>query len=367
MSVNMSNKRARCNGNDITHFAIKRARDRVVLDVGGTEFVTSTITLKACSSYFQTLFSDQWLSTAADATESRTIFIDQSPDAFQILLDYMREGCIECKYLTRKVILLSEFLGLEKLIAEIKATAYANINPTFTGTNEEAVFLFNQSYGSFKGALSEGILPTFLSTYKDSDMKEFASITFNKKDGEKFPFMSFEANKFPNGPRSFESSLTWIHGLGFTSLEDVNRKALMDGAELVELPFSKSIIQPLSVRFITGGDAAADDEGETSVISGKKTRPSVVYRKEFARLFCSRNPVVLFASIIEIKENVTCVRRHSKTFSHVDDAKTWLHKESFIQNERELEDFYSSVYPSHGISLFSRNVPIGTFRTICNP
>eukprot|EP00816_Leptocylindrus_hargravesii_P005766 CAMPEP_0196805788 /NCGR_PEP_ID=MMETSP1362-20130617/5609_1 /TAXON_ID=163516 /ORGANISM="Leptocylindrus danicus, Strain CCMP1856" /LENGTH=317 /DNA_ID=CAMNT_0042178921 /DNA_START=10 /DNA_END=960 /DNA_ORIENTATION=+ len=317
----MSNKRVRCNDdNDANRFATKRSRDRVILDVGGTEFVTSTITLKACSAYFRALFSDQWTLSAAEAAESTTIFIDQSPEAFRILLDYMREGCIECKDLTRKVILLTEFLGLETLITEIKATAFANMNPTFTGTKNEAIDLFDQAYGSFKGALSGGILPTFLSAYKDSVSKEFASITFIKKDGEEFPYMSFEAKKYPNGPRSFESSLTWIHGLGFTTLEDVDRKALMDGAELIELPFSKPIIQPPPSRCT---DNAAVDEEDAPVIIGKETRPSIFYRKEFARLFCSRNPVVLFASIIEVKENVTSVRRHSRTFSHVDDAKNW--------------------------------------------
>ena len=69
------------------------ASDRVVLDVGGTKFITSASTLTSNSAYFASLLSDNWIES--NNGEDNEIFIDQIPSAFSILLDYMRRGAIK--------------------------------------------------------------------------------------------------------------------------------------------------------------------------------------------------------------------------------------------------------------------------------
>ena len=55
-------------------------KDRIVLDVGGTKFVTLKKTLTAWTSAF-------------DVSED-TLFIDADPDAFSVLLSFMRNGSV---------------------------------------------------------------------------------------------------------------------------------------------------------------------------------------------------------------------------------------------------------------------------------
>ena len=101
------------------------ASDRVVLDVGGTKFITSASTLTSNSAYFASLLSDHWIES--NNGEDDEIFIDQIPFAFSILLDYMRRGNIKVGDINTDVLSLAEFLGMERLLLAIKVRWYATL------------------------------------------------------------------------------------------------------------------------------------------------------------------------------------------------------------------------------------------------
>eukprot|EP00536_Pseudo-nitzschia_multiseries_P004979 jgi/Psemu1/11415/gm1.11415_g len=95
--------------------------DIIHLNVGGTLFTSSVSTLVSSSSYFQSRLSQEWREESIDRQE--TIFIDQDPKAFSVLLSYMRLGHIEAGALTTPVLLLANFLGMEKLLNAVKQEA----------------------------------------------------------------------------------------------------------------------------------------------------------------------------------------------------------------------------------------------------
>jgi len=69
------------------------AIDRVVLDVGGTKFVTTKKTLTAWTNFFD--FSSK---------EQDGIFVDADPNAFAVLLSFMRNGSVESSHITDAVL-----------------------------------------------------------------------------------------------------------------------------------------------------------------------------------------------------------------------------------------------------------------------
>ena len=50
--------------------------------------------------------------------------MDQNPNAFKDLLDFMRKGCIEVEKLTSDVLLQAEFLVMEDLICSTEQKSY---------------------------------------------------------------------------------------------------------------------------------------------------------------------------------------------------------------------------------------------------
>jgi hypothetical protein len=106
----------------------RRTSDRVVLDVGGTKFVSAISTLTANSAYFQSTFSVQW---QAERDEELATFLDQDPAPFYILLGYMRSRLINVNDVNAGVLAQVEFLGIEELLAAVKVRAYLNLHPNF--------------------------------------------------------------------------------------------------------------------------------------------------------------------------------------------------------------------------------------------
>ena len=134
----------------------RRLVDRVVVDVGGTRFSTSTSTLTASSSYFQRLFSDRWASSSDDEC-----FLDGDPEPFAILLSYMRRGHLDLpEALAQRVLLEAEFLGVDSLLVEVKARAHRNLHSGFQDSSDaDAAASFDAEHGGLRDALRSGVLP----------------------------------------------------------------------------------------------------------------------------------------------------------------------------------------------------------------
>ena len=139
---------------DDTTAPARRLVDRVVVDVGGTRFCTSTSTLTASSSYFQRLFSDRWASSSEDEC-----FLDGDPEPFAILL--MRRGHLDLpESLAQRVLLEAEFLGVDSLLVEVKARAHRNLHPEFQDSSDaNAAASFDAEHGGMRDALRSGVLP----------------------------------------------------------------------------------------------------------------------------------------------------------------------------------------------------------------
>ena len=153
--------------------AKRQRRGRVVLDVGGGKFVASTSTLTSNSHNFAALLSGDW----SDSGDEE-LYIDQDP-AFKVLLDYMRSGMIRVTEVNEKVLLLAEFLGMERLVSAAKIRWLVNLGrgPSLADdcSDEEIVAAFDQQYGGISEAIGAGLFQYFLDM-NDNAQEEFADI-----------------------------------------------------------------------------------------------------------------------------------------------------------------------------------------------
>ena len=160
--------------------------DRMVLDVGGERFVSSTSTLSGSSAYFEALFA-RWEDSSTE------IFLDRDPDAFRVLLSCMRAKRAllpeNDKDLFRRALLDASYLGMDWLQQLVRATVVGNapladqvamleayneqIRLQQVGSTVEPLHgivedltqsdrakLFPVAFGSIEEALDQGVLPS---------------------------------------------------------------------------------------------------------------------------------------------------------------------------------------------------------------
>jgi hypothetical protein len=150
-------KSARLGETPSTSVAATNARlhGRVVLDVGGTRFVSSKSTLESSSSYFESLLA-RW-----DEHADEPLFIDADADAVKYLLSYMRLGSLtlpkQDEELCARVLLHAEYLGMDRLLADVKAKAWANMRAG--ADTRPATVAFDEEVGSLQDAINAQILP----------------------------------------------------------------------------------------------------------------------------------------------------------------------------------------------------------------
>jgi len=140
--------------------AKRQRRGRVVLDVGGEKFVASASTLASNSRYFSALLS-------GDGTDGdEEFYVDQDPAAFRVLLDYMRSGMVQAAEVSERVLLLAEFLGIERLVsaAKIRWLAHLGRGPHLSNDCSDAdiVAAFDAEYGGISEAIGACLFRTFL-------------------------------------------------------------------------------------------------------------------------------------------------------------------------------------------------------------
>jgi len=177
--------------------------DRLVLDVGGTKFITSASTLTSNSSYFASLLSDNWI--GSNNGEDNEIFIDQDPVPFKVLLAYMRRGNIKVDDINTDVLSLAEFLGMERLLLAVKVRWYCNIGrgPVVNKDDEIAV-AFDQEHGGVMKAISSGLFPYFLKPNDIDYEKDFAVFNVSREiDGNNMHTLKEIGN--PENPEEHKS------------------------------------------------------------------------------------------------------------------------------------------------------------------
>mmetsp|Transcript_33642 Transcript_33642/g.57192 ORF Transcript_33642/g.57192 Transcript_33642/m.57192 type:complete len:301 (+) Transcript_33642:53-955(+) len=149
------------------------------VDMGGTLFRVSKTTLTDNSSYFESLLSDRWQceeKSGSDGESSPSIFVDQDPKAFEILLNYMRSGMVylppDDQYLGKKTLMLAEYLGTHGFLITVKAITMKNISRRDDYLSDEVseAAQFDVRFGSVRMAVNKGILPLCFFPPKD-DLK----------------------------------------------------------------------------------------------------------------------------------------------------------------------------------------------------
>lgn len=138
------------------------ASDRIVIDVGGTKFVTATQTLKSNSTYFTSLLSGEWMESSSN-DDGQELFLDQDPVTFGKLLGFMRRGMLKIEDIDIDVLILAEFLGLERLLLGVKVRWYCNIGkgPVDLESDEAIAAAFDEVHGGILKALSNNLFQYF--------------------------------------------------------------------------------------------------------------------------------------------------------------------------------------------------------------
>ena len=139
---------------------------KIVLNVGGRRFETTTTLLELKTTYFRGMFE-----SAVPGSRVDDIFVDRDPDGFALLLRFMRQGAVAAVLprndpaLCTAVLAEADFFGVDALLQAVKAKAYRNVAPTsrFSSDTEledaEAARLFDTSVGSISEAIEAGVLP----------------------------------------------------------------------------------------------------------------------------------------------------------------------------------------------------------------
>jgi hypothetical protein len=144
---------------DVSPLTSERPRGRVVLDVGGTRFVSSKSSLERASTYFRSLLM-RW-----DEQVDEPLFIDADADAFQVLLSYMRVGTLTLpkhdEGLCVRALLHAEYLGMDALLTDVKARAYANMRSEDSRRDDARppAIAFDEEVGTLADAIAAGVLP----------------------------------------------------------------------------------------------------------------------------------------------------------------------------------------------------------------
>lgn len=353
----------------------RRGGDRVVLDVGGTQFVTSISTLQANSSYFKSKFSRKWYGGSHDEILSddgndEAIFIDQESKLFSNLLSYMRCGFIHVNEICPKLLALADFLGIDRLLDAVKYRSYRNCFPhNSVDTASEIIVAFDAEFGGIRGAISKGILPAALSRSSCSDKKEFVSfvVSVDLAYHESIPggiyCGVYAANKLcvssyddsergsryayiPNC-RSFLDCINWLSANGFVQ-EERTLQGLCDAA--VDNEMDVVMLSRLA------DDSKMTDENEDlhrDVIIGceiSEVKSSSCQRR-YAMIKTSADTFTYVLADLDHSERLVhdvsgenlTTRVINIQFDSPDEAMTWLHRHSYCTRETRYEEIYKNA------------------------
>ncbi len=192
------------------------ATDRIVIDVGGKKFLTVALTLTSNSTYFASLLSGDWRESA-DGEDG--IFLDRDPVAFGKLLDYMRMGMIKIEDVDTNVMILAEFLGLDRLLLAVKVRWYCNIGkgPVTAESDVAVAALFDTVHGGISKAISDGLFPLFLKQDDVHAEKDLAVMTVYTDDMQVIVHEIVNGNPGPTiGCGGIFGAVNGLHRNGYT-------------------------------------------------------------------------------------------------------------------------------------------------------
>jgi len=341
--------------------SIGTSDDRVTLNVGGEKFFTASSTLISNSEYFAALLSDDWIS-------SDEIFLDQDPVAFRTLLTYMRCGVIKVDDIDIGVLILAEFLSVEKLLLAIKIRWYCNIgkgpvpprNDDQEIADREVAAAFDQVHGGIRKAITSGLYPIFLRQDDVNADKDFISLYILNNSVEQFDdieemtresvkIKELAANSLPlpDCTGGIVGALNGIHSRGYTKheqqfLTERDEKDydshMFSFVSFSQRKHSTAINSSSAKEIFIPSENEAEKERETNSI------------KQFALQLdpAEWSDVDIFAPA-EYSENPQ-VRENPFATETLTGTRGWMEEHQFITREKE----YEKLFKTH-LSMMSYN------------
>jgi hypothetical protein len=182
--------------------------------------------LTSNSSYFASLLSGEWMESAENMEDD--LFLDQNPNAFSKLLDFMRTGMIKVEDIDIYILFLAEYLGMEKLLVAVKVRWYCNIGkgPVDLESDDAIAVAFDRVHGGITKAISNGLFQYFhKQNIIDAD-KDLAVITMDWEPKHEEDENQVEVNEIVHGTAGptiycdkFIGALNGLHANGYTSYE----------------------------------------------------------------------------------------------------------------------------------------------------
>ena len=327
----------------------------ISLNVGGTKFITSASTLISNSVYFESLLSGNWIESNDSSEE---LFLDHDPTPFGILLAFMRKGMINVADIDTDVMMLAEFLGIEKLLTAIKVRWYCNIGrgPVLTSESETAA-AFDQQYGGIRSAISQGLFPTFLKQDDINAEKDLAVVdAYQQGDsGDEPDGMCYSFSEIITNSRlhcdSLVGALNGLFDKGYTRREaslDRHYDELTDAVVFSRRKHSTISLEDSATQIFIPTNAEIQQQREATSV------------KQFV-LVCQDDPIstdeiLIPAAIGEGQDLVSpfATRRHNEDL--------WLHRHQFTTREEELEKLFDSYFKllrqrTYLCKIYSRMIP----------
>ncbi|KAL7526214.1 hypothetical protein ACHAWF_001676 [Thalassiosira exigua] len=340
---------------------------RVVLDVGGTEFVAAASTLASDSSYFSSLLSARWNDgDDNDGEEEGPIFLDQDPAPFAVLLGYLRRGSLRVEDVDERVLHLAEFLGMERFLAAAKARWHSNLGrgPALDDV-DEAAEAFDRRYGGIRGAVARGLFPSFARRDDLRAEQESAIATVFSPDGDFAANANLTVEEVDEGAGGelreadgLVGALNGLHALGYDRHE-----AAMDRSNRYErvLTFSRRKHPPPTRG--GGCDVVGAEIFAPSAEEVERSREGEATRKQFALLLeetdAWREAVVAPAELAEAEGTTTTSSSGSGSSSGsrgrdedpfavvvLDGHGPWLAKHGFATREEGYERLFEGYLKS---------------------
>ena len=176
------------------------------------------------------MFHLQW---AESRDSGRELFLDHDHVPFATLLSYMRLGKIKIEDITTDVLLLAEYLSMERLLAAIKARWFINIGngevpPSDSDDYEESIVsLFDKEHGGISDAIASGLFPLFLKSEAAEEMD--VAVIRVRTDVDVDPPITVEIiHEFVSGHRhevegvdacSIIGAINGLYSMGYTFIE----------------------------------------------------------------------------------------------------------------------------------------------------
>jgi hypothetical protein len=360
----------------------RSSQDYIEINVGGTTFYCSKVTLCSASTYFQARLSGEW-------KDEEGLFLDQDPASFQVLLNFMRHGFIKASEITDFVLIQAEFFGMNLLLKAVKCAAYRYMNNNCESqklkTEADDYSKFDSKYGGILSAIKNGILPrnirpsiTGHTEYVHLGISAHATVIPSGPNEDKFlpclmtklvgpPHLAdiLDALLPHDNPNSYSTlieSMNWLHKHGFVTREDTFSHNYSDIFD--DQPADQTFMQLFDHAWfsrIVNEDAAMGDSWESPIIYDQHPlsyEGPAQDRRQFAALVSltpnyQLDPMQREFAIagskmpkrLDVSDDGSGIGGiRSRTSCVIENPVNWLGKEGYTREEKSLGHLYETMF-----------------------